>query len=234
MALTQVDTATASTYSATATITADVNVAEGDLIVIGATGGTDAIYPDTFADENSNNYSVGTLRTQSTSASLRLAYCIANTTNAANTITVTFTAGTSRRTLRIAVFRPDAGDTVTLHDSAYQCAYEASPWETATFDITGDNPVDVVAVAFVKSGGTITFSNHEVPSGTAATVIETDEATATGFYKILTSTVSSAIAEIDVNTAGNYAMEVYVFKATAAGGSTVPQAMQHYMRLRAD
>lgn len=228
MGWTQVDTGAASTYGSTVTLTVDVAVNAGDLIVVGAGGSAAAIYPNAFADEDANEYTVRTLLTQSTTASLRTAYAIAAGNNAALTITVTFEAGTTRRNLRVVVFRPDSGDTVSLDDAATKAAYEASPWETGTFDTSGD---DEAVVAFVRSAGTITFSNHELPSGTAATVIETDEATMTAFYKLLTETVSSAIAEVDTSGSDNYCMEVLAFKAAPAG-SVVPILVQTMRRRR--
>jgi hypothetical protein len=193
-----------------------MDVGAGDLIVVMASVLEDGVVELTgVTDGNGNSYTLGTTRAAGTQVTLRIAYAIAGSTNPTLTITAAFTAGTYRKNLWVGVFRPDAGDTIEFDTSAYkQSSYEASPDETAAFDTVGN---DELCVACIQ-GTAATYSNQEIPSGTAAVVIGS-QVYGTAFYNIFTSSKTGIIAETDASTSQYYVAQLVAFKATEAGGA---------------
>ena len=204
----------------TTSITVELNVAIGDLIIVGC--GISQTPVDiavaNVVDDAGNTYTLrDTVPDGGPYSNHRLGYCLASEyASAALTITISFTTAYEDRKNAFAIaFRPDSGDTVSLDTAATKSgAYEGSPWETGLFTTTGD---DEVCVAFFDSTNSVTFSNQEIPSETAATKIGTDGLYATAFYRILTSTITDAIAEVDTTGSGRYSAEVLAFKSVAAG-----------------
>lgn len=221
-----------SDYGDTVTITAIIAVTAGDLIVVGAGSQNVGVANITgIADDDENEY---TLRDQVNSegnAKLRTAYAIASENNETLTITATLSAGTGFRQILAVAFTPDGGDTVELDTAGSKgSGYEASPFESGTFWTEGDDEVCVAFIIAEDGSG----SNHEIPSGTAADGTDTTAASMDMWYKILTSTLTDKIAEVDWSGSAKYACECLAFKSTAAAGGTsiVPRVMYYYRRLR--
>ena len=206
--------ATGTNYSGN-TIVLTVAVSAGDLIVVGAGSMSASILVTGIADADGNTYTLRDV-VASTTSHVRTGRAIAAQANASLQITVTFDTGSIRRNAGVVVARADAGDTIAFDTAASKAGgYEASPHETAAFTTTGD---DEFTVAFIQESSTITFSNQEIPSGTAATDIAVGNS-ADMFYGIHAATLSNAIAEVDTSGSSRYAIEVLAFKATASGGT---------------
>ena len=220
-AIQDTDLATANTADP---MTLTMDVAAGDLIVVGSGNPTDTGFTlSGVTDEDDNTYTLTTTRAAGSQVLCRMAYAIAAKTNSTLTITFAFDAGTFRKNVYAAVFRPDAGDTVAYDTEAYkQSGYEASPNETAAFSTTGN---DEVCIAIFQ-GGAATFSNQEIPSGSAATVVGS-QVYSTFFYTFFTSTQSSIIAETDASTSQYYVCQLLAFKAEVSNVSIdVPADLQ--------
>ena len=227
------DTGAATAYSATSEVVS-VDVTAGDLIVVGVTTADNTIGATGISDDDGNDYVTGDAHAHSVSAiTLRLAYCLSAKASGTVNITVTFDAGACRKNLLVATYTPDSGDTVSLDVSNFvEGGWEASPWETSQVTTTGD---DEVCVAFVMSGNSgTTYTNPEIPSGTAGIVIESVQLGMEGWYRILSATMSNGIAEIDPSVTNRYLIEMFCFKATAAaaGGLSIPTMAMYYARTR--
>jgi hypothetical protein len=94
-------------------------------------------------------------------------------------------------------------------------SWGSSPWQTGTANTTG---TDEIIVAFFHAGAGMTYSNHEIPSGTAATAISSANTNAAAFYRIATGTISGCMGEVDVTASQSFAAEFVAFKSEAAGG----------------
>jgi hypothetical protein len=208
--------ATGAVYGAAGVATSvGVNIAVGDLIAIGIGTDDSTIYCTGLTDTAGNTY---TLRTAiiGGNATLVVAWCVATQANASNIFTATFSAGTASKSINAVAYTIDSGDTVSLDITGFlSSAWQASPWTTSSGNTTGD---DEVCIAFYQSSSAKTYSNQEIPAGTAATVLTVASENTTAFYRILTTPTNGINAETDVNTAGAVTAELVTFKSTAAAG----------------
>jgi len=215
-----------SSYGSGSLACAAFNVAAGELIVVAASTRDRDTWCTGVTDTAGNSYTVRSaiINTDGNCTQV-MAYCLSSALQAGNIITCTYNnADNAGKQVIAAAFTPDGGDTVSLDASASAISgWEASPWETGTFTTTGN---DEVGVAGVQCGSnTLTYSNHEMPSGTAAVALTGPGNGCDAWYKLFTSTQSSIVAEIDPSASQRYAMEVVCFKSVAAaGGLSIPIA----------
>ena len=201
-----------------------VEVLAGDLIVVWANSNSHTNSPVSCADTEGNTYiNRGTLANNENSS--KMFYVLNADPNASNTISVTYDAQGNRQA-DIIVFVITPSDTAAIDDQDWSKAAnnEASPWETPTKTNTG---IDTIAIAGFSANGTTSYSNNEIPSGTAADGSIAGVSRSILFYKAINS--SSAIeAETDPNNTDPYCAEMLCFDIAAAGGLSIPVAMYHY------
>ena len=197
-----------------------VDVNAGDLIVVFASTNTDSTFPNAITGED-ESFTLRTLRQAGTYVSLLVGYIINASANAANTITIGFNNSTgATKSVHIFVFTPTAG-VVTLDDQGWwqeSTDWEGSPWETDSANNTG---IDTIAVAGLVGRASITFSNHEIPSGVAADGVLDTEFMG-GMYRVLTAT-GSIEAEVDVDDSSRNCAEMLCFNIGSAEPSDYPQ-----------
>lgn len=228
MSITARDDSAATAFS-TGSLATTINVQAGDLIAVYIGTLSDDHFCDGVTDDIGNSYTVRTAVIGVISISVVWAYVLSSIgTDAANTITATFSdADSDRKNIIATSWVIDGGDTVTFDGNASKSSgFESSPWETAsTFSTTG---TDQLAIATFQSQSAITYSNHEIPSGTGATVITDNGEGETVFYRILTGTLTNEEAEVDPSGSQRYACEVIGFKSEAgAGGAGTPISLNH-------
>ena len=223
MGITYQDDAEVTTYG-TGSIAATIDVAAGDLIVVFIGVAPAGTWCTGVTDDIGNSYTVRTA-IAANDCTLVFAYVLSSIgADATNVITATFNNSTAvRKNIIASCYEPDSGDVVTLEDSSNKAStYEASPWETPTDEIntTGD---DELLIAGFQSGTTsITYTNHEIPSGIAAGGVFTGAYTnEVCFYRILTATLSNGEAEVDTNVSGRYCAEILAFKSVAGAGGGI-------------
>ncbi len=199
-----------------------VAVSEGDLITV-SIGMYSTGYCDGVTDTAGNDYDVRTAITDG-GESLVMASCIGALAHASNVVTASFANDTSTaKAIQVGVTTPDGGDTVSLDVTMSKTSsYEASPWETDTDNTTGTDEVCVVGLQ--AEDISITYSNHEIPGGTGATVFSDDPGYGhTGWYRILTEPANGLFAEVDPSGATHYSVEMLCFKSEAAAEGTNAQ-----------
>ncbi len=208
-------------YSDTDLSAAAIAVSAGDLIVVLLGTVSSTVYCTGVTDTQGNIYTVRTVVLAS-GANMVMAYCIDAEANASNVVTASYNlADNASKTIIATVITPDSGETVTLDVVMNKAAdWEASPWETGTDDTTG---TDELCIAGLQAGASMTFSNQEIPGGTAATLLTSPTAGCAGWYRILTDIASGLYAEIDTTASQVYAIEMLCFKSEAAGGDTFYQ-----------
>ena len=222
MAITYQDDAEATAFI-TGSIAATIDVAAGDLIVvfIGTTDPT--VWCTGVTDDIGNTYTVRTALA-TTASTLVFAYVLSSVgADATNVITATFNNATATtKNIIASCYQPDSGDVVTLEDSSNKASdWEASPWETP-IDAINTTGTDELLIAAFQSGAALTYTNHEIPSGTAADGVFTGvHGSEVCFYRILTATLSNGEAEVDVSASQRYCAEILAFKSTAAAGGIV-------------
>lgn len=194
-----------------------VNVTAGDLIVVfGATRANIAISGFTDASGDNDAQFAANLRAQLSidtgEPTFRSSWAVATDTRVDLQINMTDAGGTNRRALVAYVFHPGAGKTVSFDTAATksQTPTEGSPWETAETNTAGTDEVCVAAFADVAGR---TLSNHEIPSGTAASgVLASDNKIMGSMYSIKSATVNGIEAEVDASATGTYIAEMLCFK----------------------
>ena len=207
----------ATTTEGTGTASATIAVSTDDLIIVSI--GT--LYGGTWCtgvgDDVGNTYIIRDHLTSHSGHSLATAYCLKSIgVDAENEITITFNDATNiRKNVVASSWTPDSGDTVTLDDvSSGEFTYEASPWETDS-DISTTGTDELVIAALQTSSATITFSNHEIPSGTEASVLADPGYGGTAWYRILTGTLTNEEAEVDPSAGYPYSIEALAFISEA-------------------
>jgi len=217
LSITARDDACASSY-ASGSESVTINVQEGDLVVVAIMTHDPDIYCSGVTDDIGNDYVVRTAITVNY-ASFVFAYVLSSVgTDATNEITATFEAGSARKNMIASSWAIDSGDTVTLDDASdNSSAWGESPWDTTAnaINTTGD---DELVIAAFQGYGETTYTNHEIPSGTAATVLTDSEYGETMFYRILAATLADGEAEVDPSATNYFVAECLAFKSEAAGG----------------
>jgi hypothetical protein len=217
MGWTYVESAYSHTASgATITPAESITVSTGDLIVIQAGTAHATVYSDDAYDDASNSYTHMDMVTGN-SCFLMTSYAIAST-GGATAFTAHFTASSGYwGWVMISVFHPDSGDTVSFDVTGLKIlTWGSGTQTTSTADTTGTDEV-IVAGVFDQNG--VGFSNQEIPSATAATVLSMSTWNQI-FYRIATATISSCCAEVDLGGNTAIVMEFVAFKATAGAGGT--------------
>jgi len=215
--------------SGTITTDAGINIAVGDLIVVGVGTNDSTIDPSGLSDSLGNSYTLRAVIDSTNNSNLMIAWCVAANAGSA-TFTASFGAGSATKYMNILVFTPDAGDTVTLDvANSGSSGWGSSPWQTGTGNTTG---TDEIIVAFFHAGAGMTYSNHEIPSGTAATAISSANANAAAFYRIATDAISGCMGEVDVTAAQAFAAEFVAFKSAAGGGGGHVQIEDRYSKIQ--
>ena len=228
MAITARDDSCDRDYTA-GTVAATINVQETDLIVVSVGNPIATVWCTGVTDTIGNSYTVRTGVIND--CSLVFAYCLSSIgSNAGNVITASFNnADEDGKSIIVSSWAIDSGDVVTLDGSANKTGgWEASPWETAS-DLTTTG-TDELVIACFQANATVTYTNHEIPSGTAADGVLCDPGYGIiGFYRILTETLTNEEAEVDPSAENKYSAEVLAFKSEAGGGGiSMPLVMlQH-------
>lgn len=219
MALVFSDQGNNSAFTSGSVAASAVNVATDDLIVAHVGTVSSTIYCTGVTDTAGNTYTVRT-QVANGNSSMVVAYVLAATAHATNVVTATFNTGSTRKNIIVSTYTPDGGDTVTL-DVVMNggSAFENSPWETGQDDTTG---TDEVCVAAFQSNAGRTYSNQEIPSGSAATVLTSPDSGMTGFYRILSATQANNEAEVDVTSGGAYSCELVCFKSEGGASGLEP------------
>jgi hypothetical protein len=220
-----------STVSNTCTPAKTISVSVGDLIVIMSGAFNATIYSDDAYDDMSNSYTHRTVLDNNTTH-LLTSYSVA--TNAGTTTFTAHYTGSSGYWgwIMVAVFRPDAGDTVSFDVGGTKLLVWGSGTQTTTTaDTTGD---DEVIIAGVVDQNGVGFSNREIPSGTAATNLALSTWNNI-FYRIATATIANCCAEVDFGGNTESIIEFVAFKATAGGGGggvSLQKMSSYYYRKR--
>jgi len=226
MAFTFITEANVTAYTTGTITTAAFNVSAGDLIVVAIGVINAGVWAASLADTAGNSYTLLTpIVNVVGSCTQTFAYCLSSSAQAGNQVTVTFNEAVSncRKNALASVYTPDGGETVTYDVEANAISgWEASPWETGTCNTTGD---DEVCVASVQTTAAVTFSNQEIPGGTAATLLTSPSTTMAGWYRILAATAAGLYAEIDVDASRRYVMQLVTFKSVVAGGLSIPRPL---------
>ena len=220
MAITARDDASATAWT-TGTVSATINVQEGDLIVVtvGCPASVNCQYCNGVTDTIGNTYTVRT-RVEGDRGNVVTAYVLSSSgTNANNEITASFNDATEgRKNIIVASFAIDSGDEVTLEASNSKASgYEASPWETNPISTTGTD--ELVIATFQSMAGATTYSDHEIDE-IAATVIAGAETAHTLFYRILTGSMTDGEGVVTSSGSQRYVAEILGFKSEAVGGET--------------
>lgn len=224
MGLAYSTTTSTSDYGQGNLTTSGLSIAVGDLIAVSISCNTSSYNPTGISDSAGNTYTTQTRR-DNTSMAMMVGYTVATTGGASVTITGEFeSGGDNTRIVNVMVFTPDSGDTVSLEMSSYkESGWESSPWETGSAGNLTE--ADSVACAFFHNTSSKTWSNQEIPSGTAATNLSVDDDRTQMFYRIFTATENGIEGEVDVTTSSRYVAEILVFKSVAsAGGGVAPTA----------
>lgn len=221
MAFSSPDNDVTTTYGVVTTVTLSVAVSAGDLIVVCACSQPGFVVTD-ISDSDENIYTLhDVLSPASATVAYRSGYCLsATSTTNPLTITVTYGAGNGGRIAAVGIFHPDGGETVSTDGyESSTSGFEASPFESpGGVNTTG---TDVVAIGGFSVHTSVITSNHEIPSGTAADgVITQDSYGLDMFYRILSATVSNAEAEMDSDTTAYYTAELMCFKSVAGTTTT--------------
>ena len=217
------------TYKATAKNTAwtagtlatssAINVAVGDLCVIAINTIDNTVWCTGLTDTAGNSYTIRT-RISASYETVVFAWCVATIANANNIFTASFNNATAtRKNITAAVYTIDVGDIVTLENAGSLTSdWLASPWTTGSAAFTGTDGIGICDV----QGNACTYTNQEIPSGTAATAVANNANADLLFYRILSSPESET-GEVDPSATGSVAMELLVFKSVAAAGVTLEQ-----------
>ncbi len=236
MAIVYKAAAVKSAYTANATLaTTDViNVAVGDLLVVGLCTNNSAGDPSGIADTAGNSWTATDLIEYGNSQ-VRVYYSVATSANANDLFTGTYSTTTCTKSIWAASFTPDAGETVSLDFSVTGgSAAEASPWETTTDNMDADAD-DAVGIAFFMASGAATYSSQTI-GGNAASVLTPANGNGSYFYYIFTANANGvgAVTAVSAGTIA-YSTRLLIFKSVAAAsGSVVPQIAMFYNRLRSD
>jgi hypothetical protein len=230
MSLAYHDTITATTWAASVVTDPGIGVSVGDLVVI-LWGGQDSTYlPTTCSDSLGNTYTLRTARDSTNDSTMRIGWCVSAFDGSA-----TFTgnvAGAQRCFITVVTYTVDAGDTISVDSyGTLTSAWAESPFITSEFNIT---ETDCVAVAAFSAMLSPTWSNKEIPNGTAASEI-TSYASFPVFYQLFTSTATGVEAAVDSSASAGVVAECVVFKSVAAAGGGVNLSIfdRHYRGLMA-
>jgi hypothetical protein len=207
---------TNSTYGAVTTISpaSTLNANAGDLVVVASGSLNNTITLTGVADSASNSYTLRTAISPDANTYLRLAYAVLTTGSGTLAITSTFADGTTRRNILVAVFRPDAGDVVTLDATGNISTYEDAAWTTSEFTTT---EADEAIIAFwTMNTAHAPYTNYEIPSAVAAIALTPGNDTLIGCYRLPAGVLTGAEAEVDA-AAGWVAAEVLAFKSVSGG-----------------
>ena len=221
MALALRDDAAATAYPSGTTTTITVDTLLGNLIVVFIGVVSSTKYCTGVSDTIGNTYTLRSVVLNSNGANVLFAYCLSSIgTNASNVITVTLNTGSVRTNINASTWTVDSGDTVSFDDAANKTSgWEGSPWETAS-DLTTTGTDELVIAGFQANASARTYSNQEIPSGTAANVLTSPGNGSTIFYRVLSSTLTNEEAETDVDSSAYYACEVLTFKSVSSGGGS--------------
>ena len=214
------DEASATAYSAADDLAVGaIDVATGDLIVVIA-GSWDNREPSSVSDDIGNTISPIATQTQGGTEE-RIFYCVSTGTDSTNNITVTYGgSGSTRKTAIASAHRPDSGDTVTMEGSANQSnSWSSSDHQTGEVDSSGDTSNDILYICGLAQGGSASWSNHEIPSGTTTGVVALTSAQnhVQGWYRYVTSGASGVEGEISPSASTDTATTIVWFSSAAAG-----------------
>jgi hypothetical protein len=223
MALTYIGYDDVSAYTVgTAATDSGIHIEIGDLLIVAVTITNNDTWCTGLTDTAGNSFTVRAAVLFDFSSTV-ICWCIATAENASDIFTASFNnANERRKNVGALVIRPDAGDTVSLDvTGSGGSTFEATPWETGVANTTGTD--EVIFAAFQSGSGAITYTNQEIPSGTAATVL-TDELNGfTAFYRIATGTIANCGGEVDPSASANYTAAFVSFISVAAAGATLEQ-----------
>ena len=211
------DSASTNSYTNTSISAPAITVVAGDLIVVGAGQLFDTDpYVTSFTDTAGNTY---TLRANMDGERTdRVGYCINALGNASNVITANFSDGTdSQLAISVASFQPSSPTDVSIDDQGWtkQSGYEATPWETSEDDTTGS---DEICVAYFGSDAHITFSDPEIPIGTAADGSTLGNRSCLFWAALATPTTIAA--QVDSSSSTYYQAEMLCFNIAEASSSS--------------
>lgn len=188
----------------------EINVAVGDLIVVGIRTGTPAVAVSSVTDTAGNTYSaIGSQLTIGYST-LDVYYSVATSAHATDIITATFASSKEERKSIIGVVKtPDGGETVSYDVGGTDTNIWGDSPTTSAFTTTGD---DEAAIAFVAVDSTKTLTEEAI-AGEGSTEIATDMFS--GWYNIFDAIKTDATATGTLSSPTAYCCRCVTFKSEA-------------------
>ena len=197
-----------------------LNIAVGDVIVVFASNmGTAGGPPTGISDSLGNTYNELSTIGDDGYAS-RAAWVVSGFANASASVTGTYSApaGDRRITLKVVIFTPDSGDTVSLDFSGTRVitAWTDPPFDTSSGNVTD---ADAVGVASCQTDRTITPTALEI-GGSAGTALSSTTGSVETWYRIFTSTQNDVYARLNRSGGvGDYSCYLLVLKSVASAGA---------------
>lgn len=217
MSLAYSATANATAYATSISTSSGISVTTGDLIVIGWGGLDSTRDPTTCSDSLGNTYTVRDVRDSTNDSTLRIGWCVSAFTGSATFTGNMVDTASQRCYITVITFTVDSGDTISVDSyGTLTAGWTDSPFLTSEFTISG---TDCVAVAFICAISPQTYSNHEIPDGTAASTVTSGYGSQASFYQLITSTGSGVEAAVNSTSSSGIAAECVVFKSTASAGA---------------
>jgi len=209
-----------------------LNVAAGDLLVAWTEWQSAATGDTVIVDENDGTdvFTNSTPSINSNDIGGCFSYLIDAPADASFTPRTTISQSSRRIAIIVLQFRPDSGETVSLAVSATPAVGSGTAAQSNNVSFTGD---DVVAVGGVSSAdGGSAPSNEQIADTAADGAVDLTNYYSGMWWKFFTTAQSNIHAQCTVPN-DLWVCDIIAFKSeAAAGGMSIPIAMDNYRRRR--
>ncbi len=214
-----------STSATTIDTTTALNVAAGDLLITWAKheGAPTTVAIADSVSGNSHTLDAGDkVNHTNGDLSATFGYVLSATADASFTGRATFGAARPFRSIIVAQFRPDSGETVTKDTSATGQG-NGTAVQSGTYTTSG---TDVVAMGGYGEYVAATSSSHQINGVAADAVRKTDVTHGNNFtaawYRILSSTFTNGRSTCTAGSSGDWIGNGIAFKSVASGTTVTP------------